>query len=436
MMPARIGGHQRVDVGFDQRARVELLVAQALAEPLLLRFDLLARGVVGADQQVADDRVLRVAQRGDRNDRREAAAILADVGQLVDVLDAARGLENQGLEARRDRRAELGAQRLGARDHFLRIGDVGRRDLVHHLGGRVAQHALRADVEDLDDALRVGGDAREIGAVENRVLQGPRLQQRLLRLLARADVAQDAGEVALAAEPHFADRYLQREPAAILAPAHDLAPEADGARLVARAVVLEGAVALIPIELGNQPAEVLADELRGGIAEHLLRGRVCRLDDAAAGMEGDDAVHHGIEDRLDQRGTVAQGLLRGVFLGDIAKHQHGADHLAVAVVDRRATVGDIALAAIAGNQDGVIGQSLYRALRQRFHDRDGGGQAGFLVDDVEDLVNLAVCLDISRMSSIKSSRTSPLRRIVPKVVRGSPGVRSAPGAGRRSRARP
>jgi hypothetical protein len=62
---------------------------------------------------------------------------------------------------------------FGARDHLLRIRDVGRRDLVHHLGGRVAQHALGADVEDLDDALRVGGDAREVGAVEDRVCSAP-----------------------------------------------------------------------------------------------------------------------------------------------------------------------------------------------------------------------------------------------------------------------
>ena len=144
--------------------------------PLL--FDLLARGVVGADQQVADDGVLRVAQRRDRHHRREPAAVLADVGQLVDVLDAARGLEHQRLEARRDRRAELDAQRAGARDHFLRIGDVGRRDLVHHLGGGVAEHPLGADVEDLDDALGVGGDAREVGAVEDRALQRARFQQR------------------------------------------------------------------------------------------------------------------------------------------------------------------------------------------------------------------------------------------------------------------
>ncbi len=184
----RVGRHDRVDVGLDERARVELLVAQALIELLLLCFDLLARGVVRADQQVADDGVVRVAQSRDRHDGREAAAVLADVGQLVDVLDAARSLEHQRLEARRDRRGELDAQRLRARDHFLRIGNVGRRDLVHHVAGRVAQHPLGADVEDLDDALRVGRDAREVGAVENRALQGPRLEQRLFGLLARGVV--------------------------------------------------------------------------------------------------------------------------------------------------------------------------------------------------------------------------------------------------------
>ena len=87
-------------------------------------------------------------------------------------------------------------------------------------------------------------------------------------------------------------------------------------------------------------------------------------------MEGDNAVHHGIEDGLDQGGTVAQGLLRCIFAGDIAEHQHGADHLTVAVANRRATVGDIALAAIAGDQYGVVGQALDRAMRQGLHDRD------------------------------------------------------------------
>ncbi len=121
----------------------------------------------------------RVAQRRDRDHGGNAAAVLADVGQLVDVFDAARGLEHQRLEAGRDRRAELDAERLGAGDHFLRIGDVGRRDLVRDFGGRVAEHAFGADVEDLDHALGVGRDAREVGAVEDGALQRARRQQRL-----------------------------------------------------------------------------------------------------------------------------------------------------------------------------------------------------------------------------------------------------------------
>jgi len=51
-----VGGDQGVDVGFDQRARIELLIAQALVRLLLLFLDQFSRGVVGADQQVANDR--------------------------------------------------------------------------------------------------------------------------------------------------------------------------------------------------------------------------------------------------------------------------------------------------------------------------------------------------------------------------------------------
>ena len=156
---ARIGGDQGINVGFDQRTGVELLIAHTLIEQHSLGFHLFTRGVVRADQQIADDGVLRVAQRRDRDDGRKAAAVLADVSQLVDVLDPARGLEDQRLEARRDRGPKLGAQGFGSRNHFLRIRNVGRGNLVHHFDGRIAQHALGADVEDLNDALLIGGDA-------------------------------------------------------------------------------------------------------------------------------------------------------------------------------------------------------------------------------------------------------------------------------------
>src|SRR5208282_470048 len=111
----------------------------------------------------------------DRDDSGEAGAVLADVGQFVDVLDAARGFEDQGLKARGNRGGKFEAQRLGADDHLLRVGDVGGGDLVHDVGGGIAEHPLGTHVEDLDDALLVGGDAGEVGAVEDCALQGPRL---------------------------------------------------------------------------------------------------------------------------------------------------------------------------------------------------------------------------------------------------------------------
>ena len=85
----------------DRKSDFARFAFSATAMALLqFQLDLLAHGIVGADQQVADDVAVIVAQRRDRHDGRKAAAILADVGQFVDVLDAARRLEGQGLEAR------------------------------------------------------------------------------------------------------------------------------------------------------------------------------------------------------------------------------------------------------------------------------------------------------------------------------------------------
>src|SRR5207248_233033 len=95
---------------------------------------------------------------------------------------------DQRLESRRNGRAELGAQRLGAGNDFLRVGNIGWSDLVHHLSRRVAKHALGPHVEDLNNAFFIGGDAGEVGTVEDRTLQSPGLEQRLFRALARGVV--------------------------------------------------------------------------------------------------------------------------------------------------------------------------------------------------------------------------------------------------------
>jgi hypothetical protein len=136
-------------------------------------------GVVGADEQVADDDVLGIAERGDGYYRRELAAVLPDLRYLVNVFDATVGLEHQCLEAWLYGFAELLAEGPGSSDQLHALVEVRRRDLVHHFGRGVAQHPLGANVEDLDHTIRIRRDAGEGGAVEYCALQRTRPQQRL-----------------------------------------------------------------------------------------------------------------------------------------------------------------------------------------------------------------------------------------------------------------
>ena len=141
-----------------------------------------------ADQQIADDHAAVAAQRGNRNNGRETAAVLANVGQLVHVLDAAGRLEGQRFETRGNGHVQFDAQIMRAGDDFLRIVNVAGRDFADDLDRPIAQHVLGADVEELNDPLRIGGDDREAGAVENGVLQLSRLEPAVLRV-------QDRGEL-------------------------------------------------------------------------------------------------------------------------------------------------------------------------------------------------------------------------------------------------
>ena len=135
-------------------------------------FGLLAGGVVGADEEVADDGFVGVAEGGDGDDGGEAGAVLAAVGELVDVLDAAGGFEDEGFEAGGDGGAEFEREGGGAGEELGLVGEVGGGDLVDDFVGGVAEHAFGADVEDLDDAVGVGGDGGEVSGVEDGALEG------------------------------------------------------------------------------------------------------------------------------------------------------------------------------------------------------------------------------------------------------------------------
>src|SRR6185503_5654196 len=56
--------------------------------------------------------------------------------------------------------------------------------------------------------------------------------------------------------------------------------------------------------------------------------------------------------------------IRSTFCGHVAKDQDDAEDRAVVVADRGGAVVDAALAAVAGDQDGVIGEALDAPFRE------------------------------------------------------------------------
>lgn len=78
-------------------------------------------------------------------------------------------------------------------------------------------------------------------------------------------------------------------------------------------------------------------------------------------------------------------LALAVFFGDIAEDEDSADDGAGGVVDGGAAVGDVAFGAIAGDEDGMVGEGDDLVVLQGGGDGDEGGLAGFRVEDVEDI---------------------------------------------------
>ena len=285
-------------------------------------FGLLAGGVVGADQQIADDHILGVAQRRHRDHRREATAILAEIGQFVDILDAAGRLEHQGFEAGLDLGSQLDAEGLGPGDHLLRIGDVGGGDLVHHLGGGVAEHAFGPDVENLNHAVGVGGDAGKVLAVEDGALQGAGLEQSLFGLLAGGVVGADQQ----IADDHILGvaqrrhRDHRREATAILAEIGQFVDILDAAGRLEHQGFEAGldlgsqldAEGLGPgdhlLRIGDVGGGDLVHHLGGGVAEHAFGPDVENLNHAV-GVGGDAGKVGAVEDGVLQRPGSEQGLL-------------------------------------------------------------------------------------------------------------------------------
>ena len=78
-----------------------------------------------------------------------------------------------------------------------------------------------------------------------------------------------------------------------------------------------------------------------------------------------------------------QFALQAAALRDVAEDENDADELIVFIPDRRGGVVDGPPGAVAGNEDGMIGQAGDAPRGDHLRHGTFGGLTGFLVDDVE-----------------------------------------------------
>ena len=101
----------------------------------------------------------------------------------------------------------------------------------------------------------------------------------------------------------------------------------------------------------------------------------------------EDGKRQGIEDARQHRLVILQGLLRPPLFGLVAEDQYRAGDLALFVANRRAAIGDGPFAAIAGQQQRVVGEVHDSPFTQHALDWVVDVGPRLFVDDVEDLRN-------------------------------------------------
>ena len=195
-----------------------------------------------------------------------------------------------------------GANRLD-RAFVKRLADDGKRLLV---GRRLKHVPRRFDIVG-DRGERLVELVREAGRQRPHLRHALDMRQHRLqvvnaqlRLLALGQVADEAGEHPVVADPRLADRKLDRERGAVAMPRGQHAADADDPPLAGPEVALQIGIVPLAVGRGHQHAHILAEQLLFRIAEHPFRGRAERQDQAAL-VDDDHRVGDGVEDRAKVR---------------------------------------------------------------------------------------------------------------------------------------
>jgi hypothetical protein len=100
-------------------------------------------------------------------------------------------------------------------------------------------------------------------------------------------------------------------------------------------------------------------------------------------IQGEEPLPNAFQDPEPPLVGRRQRLLGAALLGDVMEHEHGADHPAGGVEDRRGTILNRNLAAVAGDQRGVVRQGYRAAFPQHMGHRVVTRLAGLFVDRAE-----------------------------------------------------
>ena len=170
-----------------------------------------------------------------------------------------------------------------------------------------------------------------------------RLEELLLHLDARRQVADEAAEDAAFSECDFAYCQLHWKNDAVLAPCLDLSADADDPLLAGPQVAGEVAVVVLAMRGRHEHLDVVPDHLSGGVAEQLFRRGAERLNDAAF-VNRDDRIGSGFEDGTQPCLALLHQGLRPFHLGQIpVQSQHRNGIAGVVPVERPLACHDHAL---------------------------------------------------------------------------------------------
>jgi len=211
-----------------------------------------------------------------------------------------------------------------------------------------------------------------VGQVGQRIVQGL-MFQRLLRPLARGDVAHDTAVEGPLGRGPGGQRELERKLHAVAAQPMQLDRLADDPRLARRAVALQPPRVRLPVALRHQDGQRPPHHLAFAIAED-RRGARVPGDDQAPAVGRDDGVARRLGHGAEAQFARPQRLLGPAALGDVPERHHRADQDAL-LVQRRADVLDRNGRAVLAPEDLVV-RAMDGPVREGRVDRTLAGWIG------------------------------------------------------------